>query len=73
MPEDVSVRIIAAAEGVLQQRLTIETTLYDLIVAIREEIAPDEEHLVTPIVVHLLNSGRVKFVDGTQHHRVICT
>jgi hypothetical protein len=72
MQEDVSARITEAAEGVLQQRSTIETTLYDLVVAIREEIAPDEEHLVTPIVVHLLNSGRVKFIDGPQHHRVIC-
>lgn len=73
MPEEVPARINDIAEVILEEQTTIETTLYDLMVAIREEIAPHEEHLVTPIVVYLLNSGRIKFVEGSQHHRIICT
>lgn len=73
MIDDASAHLMNVAETVLRQRTTVETTLYDLITAIREEISPDEEHLVTPIVVHLLNSGCVKFVDGIRHHRIICT
>jgi hypothetical protein len=72
MPEHVPMHINEIAGLVLRARTTLETTLYDLIVVIREEIGPDEEHLVIPIVVHLLNSGRVKFVDGSRQCRIIC-
>jgi hypothetical protein len=72
MPEHVPMHMYEIARAVLRARTTLETTLYDLIVVIREEIGPDEEHLVTPIIVHLLNSGRVKFVDGPQQRRVVC-
>lgn len=73
MPEHVPIRINEIATVMLRARTTLETTLYDLIVIIREEIGPDEEHLVTPIIVHLLNSGQVKFIDGLQQRRVICS
>lgn len=73
MPEHVPIRIHEIATVMLRARTTLETTLYDLIVVIREEIGPDEEYLVTPIIVHLLNSGQVKFVDGLQQRRVICS
>jgi hypothetical protein len=73
MPEHVPMHTNEIARLVLRARTTLETTLYDLIVVIREEIGPDEEHLVTPIIVHLLNSGRVKFVDGLQQRRVVCS
>lgn len=69
MQEDVPAQISDLAKAILEERTTIQTTLYDLIVAIREEIGPDEEHLVTPVVVHLLNSGRIKFIDDVQHRR----
>jgi hypothetical protein len=51
---------------------TIHTTLYDLIAAINEEVAPQEDHLVTATVVHLMNSGRVKFTDDTRQLRAVC-
>jgi hypothetical protein len=73
MPEHVPMHIHEIATAVLRARTTFKTTLYDLIVVVREEIRPDEEHLVTPIIVHLLNSGRVKFVEGPQQRRVICS
>ena len=50
----------------------IHTTLYDLIAAISEEVAPGEDHLVTATVVHLINSGQVKFADDSREVRVVC-
>ena len=49
----------------------IHTTLYDLIAAISEEVASGEDHLVTATVVHLINSGQVKFADDSREVRVV--
>ena len=43
-------------------RYTIVTTLYDLIEATQEAIAPEDDALVTPIVMHLLRWGRMSFL-----------
>jgi hypothetical protein len=51
----------------------IQTTLYDLIEALSQEVEPGEEHLVTAALVHLINSGGVKFVDDWRELRVICS
>jgi hypothetical protein len=50
----------------------IHTTLYDLIAAISEEVAPGEDHLVTATVVHLMNSGQVKFANDRREVCVVC-
>jgi hypothetical protein len=42
--------------------LTITTTLYDLIEAIGEEVPVGEEKLVTAVVAHLLNAGRIRYI-----------
>lgn len=47
-------------------RTRIVTTLYDLIAALHESIEPGEEELVTAAVVHLLHSGRVRFLGKSQ-------
>jgi hypothetical protein len=52
---------------------TIHTTLYDLIEAISAEVGPEEDHLVTATLVHLINSGRVKFADDVRELRVVPT
>jgi hypothetical protein len=49
----------------------IETTLYDLIAAISEEVDPAEDDLVTATVVHLMNSGRVKFSGDSRNLEVV--
>jgi hypothetical protein len=49
----------------------IHTTLYDLIEALSQEVGPGEDHLVTAALVHLINSGGVKFVDDGRELRVI--
>jgi hypothetical protein len=36
--------------------MTIHTTLYDLIAALSAEVGPDEENVLTGVVVHLLNT-----------------
>jgi hypothetical protein len=50
---------------------TIHTTLYDLIEALSQEVGPGEDHLVTAALVHLINSGEVKFADDWRELRVI--
>ena len=51
---------------------TAETTLYDLIAALNDELRPEEEELVVPILVDLMNSGQLKFVDGERRHKIDC-
>lgn len=36
------------------------TTLYDVIMAINEEVPPEEDALVTETVLHLINTGQIK-------------
>jgi len=46
-------------------RPVVSTTLYDLIAAVNEAIAPGEEDLTVPIVAHLLRAGRARLLrDG---------
>ena len=40
------------------------TTLYDLVDALSAEVYPEEDSLVTAAVVHLINSGRARFVGS---------
>lgn len=42
---------------------TITTTLGELIGAINEELEPEEDHLVAKVVLHLLETGRIKFMN----------
>jgi hypothetical protein len=40
---------------------TITTTFGDLIGAINEGVKPEEDYLVPEIVMHLIETGRIKF------------
>jgi hypothetical protein len=51
----------------------VETTLYDLIAALNEEVESGEEELVTAAVVHLLNSGRALFSRDRRVIKVVCS
>ena len=51
----------------------VETTLYDLISALSDELGPEEEELILPILIDLMNSGRLKFIDGERRHKIDCT
>jgi len=42
---------------------TTNTTLYELIDAISEQVQPGEDGLVAEVVLHLLETGRIKFLD----------
>jgi hypothetical protein len=43
--------------------VTILTTLGDLIEAIEEEVEPKEDYLVAEVVLHLLETGRIRFLN----------
>ncbi|MBW1692109.1 MAG: hypothetical protein JRG73_19215 [Deltaproteobacteria bacterium] len=42
--------------------ILIKTTLYELIETINEEVHPGEDSLVTEVVVHLLDSEKIKYI-----------
>lgn len=44
-----------------QEKVTVQTTLYDLIASINTNVEPEDDHLVTAEVLRLLNSVRVTF------------
>jgi hypothetical protein len=56
-----------------QEPATIRATLYDLIASINEAAGPDEEHVVTATVMHVLNTYRVTYTQlPLQGHRIVC-
>lgn len=42
--------------------INIETTLYDLIEAISDEIRAEEDGLIVETIYHLIDTGRLKFI-----------
>jgi hypothetical protein len=42
----------------------IETTLYELIDSINEEILPGEENLVVEVVQHMFDTGKITFIGN---------
>ena len=49
----------------------ITTTLYDLVEAVNTEVSPAEDRLVTAAVMHLINSGRARFVGSRKTLTVV--
>jgi hypothetical protein len=50
-------------ESAQPELATITTTLGELIEAINEEVEPEEDHLLDEVVLHLLESGRIRFLN----------
>ena len=48
------------------------TTLYDLIAALHDETNVYEDELVTATVMHLLSSGRIKFLGDREELKRAC-
>jgi hypothetical protein len=48
---------------------TITTTLYDLIATIHGVVPPEEDTLVVATAVHVLHTGRARFLGQAQEHR----
>lgn len=49
----------------------ITTTLYDLVEVISAEVGPNEDHLVTAVVMHLINSSRARFIGSRKTLTVV--
>ena len=43
---------------------TVTTTLGELISTINEEVEPEEDRLVAEVVLHLLETGRIRFLNS---------
>jgi hypothetical protein len=54
----------ATAEQAAPAQLPLITTLYDLIAALTEQGEPWEDDVVTAAVVHLCQTGRLRFLAG---------
>ena len=46
---------------------TIKSNLYELIEAVGEEVEPGEDQLVAEVVLHLLDTGQVSFLDAASN------
>lgn len=53
---------ISTVASTYWESTTTKTTLYELIEAISEELLPGEDRLVTEVVLHLLNTEKIKFL-----------
>jgi hypothetical protein len=68
----ISTQSIPAQVLAYTEPTTVETTLYELVEAIGAEVEPGEDDLIIATVVHLLNSGRVKFIGDWKNAKVVC-
>jgi hypothetical protein len=57
-----TVRTIPKKQSNCQIENTIETTLYELIEAISQEVEPEEDSLIAATVRHLTDTGKVKIL-----------
>ena len=48
------------------------TTLYELITALQDQVAPEDDAAVTATVVHLFNADYVKFLNMSGDCEVAC-
>ena len=60
-----------AAEPEHSASTTIETTLYELIEAINEQVQPGEDRLVVETVLDLIDTGQITF-PGSMRESVSC-
>ena len=49
-----------------QEATSIRTTLYDLSETICEEVPPEEDWVVSQVVLHLLKIGQIKFFEHSE-------
>ena len=49
----------------------IQTTLYDLLAALNAQVGPDEDAVVTAVVVHLLQTNRVTCTRTRKRYRLV--
>ena len=54
------------------EQTVIVTTLYDLIAALNEQVEPWEDDVVTAAVVHLCNTGSLRFLGVRNGCKVVC-
>ncbi len=57
---------ISIIEPAHQSSRSVETTLYELIEAIIEELQPGEDHLVPTIVSHLFDTEKIRFIGDLE-------
>lgn len=55
--------VVTTSESAEPGFTTIETTLYDLVEVLNEEVGSEEDHLVSEIVLDLLDRGRIRFLN----------
>ncbi len=68
--EDITAVETIEVEATLQT--PIITTLYDLIAAHNEQVEPWEDDVVTAAVVHLCNTGSLRFLGVRNGCKVVC-
>mgnify|MGYP000477439055 CR=1 FL=1 len=55
------------------ENATITTTLHDLIEVIEDEVGPAEDPFIAEIVLDLIETGRIRFVDPRGAVKILWT
>ena len=58
-------------KAVSQTSERIHTSLYDLIAAVLDSVEPDDKEISTAVVMHLLNSHRIKGTGSFTGYRLM--
>jgi hypothetical protein len=61
---EAAIQIQRGEEPAYQGFNTIQTTLYELIEAISEELEPEEDWLVTAIVLDMISQRQIRFLNS---------
>ena len=59
-------------DTVMSQATKFQTTLYDLVAILNTELSPDEDSIVTAIIVQLLSTHRVTCTGALQGYQLVC-
>ena len=62
--------IFSTKNKVFPNLIAINSTLYELIEAINEEVKPEDDKLVSEIVSDLYNRGVMKFLNEAEHEKL---
>ncbi len=69
---DAEVTTLIHPESPKSQEDVIYTTLYDLLAALNETVDPEEDHIVTTAVLHLLKTRQVMCTGDLRGYRLVC-
>ena len=67
-----NIAVVEADERETRETAPVVTTLYDLMVALHDEVGPGGDDLVTAAVADLCNRGCIRFLEVPEDWEDVC-